>query len=161
MVSAPSFCLFRCGTLALAVAVEDVAEIVETDSIVRISGCPPRIAGLCPYHRQVVPVVSLEPRPAGHRECGAVLILRTSHGPWGIRIDRDGTVISSARPSRHEPTEGGGFVSIGTIREGTADFALLDPGATWRALRDVIVNWYADTGEAPSGSSSHQREVAS
>jgi chemotaxis signal transduction protein len=160
MAPESSFCLFRCGSRALAVAVEDVAEIVETDALVRISSCPPRIAGLCPYHRQVVPVVSLERevehgarplaargRQEGRRE--AILILHAAQGPWGIRICRDGTTIRRARPDLHEPgRERGAVVRVGSIREGETEFALIDPGATWQALRELVVGWYARFGEA-------------
>jgi hypothetical protein len=165
MVSDPSFCLFRCGSQPLAVAVDEVAEIVETEAIVRISACPPRITGLCPYHRQVVPVVTFDPdlgraegqpHPAGHgrkAEPQAVLILRTAWGPWGIKINLDGTAITSARPAWHEPRGGGeGFVSIGSIRQGETDHLLLDPGSTWQAIRELILNWYARIGEAPFSS---------
>jgi chemotaxis signal transduction protein len=161
----PSFCLFRCGSLTLAVAVDDLAEVVETDSIVRISGCPPRIRGLCRYHRQVVPVVTLAPdpeRPERRPACTggrseipreAVLILQTAQGPWGIRIDRDGTSILSAQPDRRPPSSQGGFVSVGSVRQGETDFLLLDPASTWQALREQVVNWYAKLCDAPTGSS--------
>ena len=59
MAADGSFCLFHCESLPFAVAVANVAEIAEVDALVCIGLCPPRIAGLCPYHRQVVPVVTL------------------------------------------------------------------------------------------------------
>jgi chemotaxis signal transduction protein len=161
MVDDPSFCLFHCESLPFAVAIEDVAEIVEMDVLVRISLCPPRIAGLCPYHRQVVPVVALgkdscrtepptpEKRISGKGSRKAVLILQTDEGIWGIHIDRNGTVITPVRPSRHEPRSGeDGIVTVGLIPHGEADHALLDAGSTWRGLRELVVNWYARINES-------------
>ena len=58
MAALPSFCLVRCDSRPLAVAVENVAQVLEIDALVKLSLCPPAIAGLCPYHRQVVPVAS-------------------------------------------------------------------------------------------------------
>ena len=46
-----------------AAGLRDVAEILEVDALVRMSLCPPWIVGLCPYHREVVPVVSLTCAP--------------------------------------------------------------------------------------------------
>jgi purine-binding chemotaxis protein CheW len=159
-----SFCLFRCGSLALAVHVADVAEIVEIDSLVRISFCPPRVVGLCPYHRQVVPVVAFrssgsggDSRPSEKRAHGAdarsaVLILETEQGLWGITIDRDGTLISDDRPARHQNTEHEtGVVTVGLIRHGEVDYALLDAGSTWSVLRDSVARWY---GQFSGGRSS-------
>ncbi len=158
----PAFCLFRCATKPLAVAVGDVAEIVEIDSLVRISLCPPGIMGLCPYHREVVPVVVLgrgrsRSDPATAEKCMAngsldtVLIMETEEGLWGVKIDRDGTVITSARLSRHEPKDGeDGVVTVGYIRHGETDHALVDARATWRGLRDMVVRWYARINESAS-----------
>jgi purine-binding chemotaxis protein CheW len=158
-----SICLFRSGSLPLAVAVEEVAEIVEIDALVRISCCPPRIAGLCLYHRQVVPVVVFG---HGHGLAGAaapqkrnpstgtgdaVLIMQTDQGLWGIKIDREGTVLTSERPARHEAKpEQSGIVSVGLINEGKVDHALLDAEATWRNLREAVLVWYGQLGTGGS-----------
>src|SRR5208283_582771 len=92
MAADGSFCLFHCGSLPFAVAVANVAEIAEVDALVRIGLCPPRIAGLCPYHRQVVPVVTLgqdpsrsatptaEQRNSGKAAREVVLIVQTGQG---------------------------------------------------------------------------------
>jgi purine-binding chemotaxis protein CheW len=154
-------CLFRCKTRPYAVAVDAVAEIVEIASLVRVGLCPPWIVGLCPYHREVVPVVDLGagiPRPgpigsdqAGARESAgeAVLIMQTSQGVWGIAVGRDGTVIIKERASPHEPKEAeGGVVSIGLVRHEGADYPLLDAEATWRGLRDAVVEWFARISES-------------
>ena len=129
MAADGSFCLFHCESLPFAVAVANVAEIAEVDALVRIGLCPPRIAGLCPYHRQVVPVVTLgqdpsrtapptaEQRNSGKAAREVVLIVQTGQGMWGILIDREGTSITTQRPSRHEPKdEGDGVVTAGADR---------------------------------------------
>ncbi|MFO0888392.1 MAG: chemotaxis protein CheW [Isosphaeraceae bacterium] len=155
MSQVQSYCLFRSGTLALAVGVEHVAEVVETDAIVPISGCPPSVVGLCPHHRQVIPVVSLAPagdvpRVRSNRsDRRAVLILRTAQGPWGIDINRDAMTITTGVPTSEEPERGeGAIVTLGKIGQGDADFALLDPESTWQLLRESVVEWYADTADA-------------
>ena len=107
MAAEPAFCLFVSDSLRFGVPVAVVAEIVKVDALVRISLCPDRIVGLCPYHREVVPVVTLGTRgvrsegsPVDSRTKGkapheAVLILQTDNGLWGVLIDREGTVITS------------------------------------------------------------------
>ena len=156
MAADGSFCLFHCESLPFAVAVANVAEIAEVDALVRIGLCPPRIAGLCPYHRQVVPVVTLgqdpsrtapptaEQRISGKGAKEVVLIVQTGQGMWGILIDREGTSITTQRPSRHEPNdEGDGVVTEGRIDHQGVVHSLLDAEATWRGLRALVVNWYA------------------
>jgi len=159
MLPDTSFCLFHSDGLALAVAVESVEEVLQTEAMVRISGCPPQIVGLCPHHRQVIPVVSVHQQPArprARREAGeterqAVMILRTTQGPWGIRMEGDGKALTTARPTRHDPRLVADVcVTVGSLRHGDVDYALIDPEATWQALRGLIVNWYADTGEMSS-----------
>lgn len=161
MATVPSFCLVRCESRPLAVAVENVAEVLELDSLVRISLCPSVIAGLCPYHRQVVPVAALpgdsspwmpeapESRPSGKADRQSVLILQTEQGVWGLKIDQGGTIIAAASPSRHEPVKGDdGTVTVGVVRHGGTDHALLDAAATWRGLRDLVVNGYVQIRES-------------
>ncbi len=150
-----SYCLFRCESLPLAVAVANVAEIAEIDALVRISLCPPRIVGLCAYHRQVVPVVKLgkDPSPAapsaveqpgqvqGLKE--AVLIMQNPQGMWGILIDRQGSSLTSQQPLRHDRREDiEGLVTEGRIEHQGVSHALLDAESTWRGLRGMVVNWY-------------------
>lgn len=156
-----SFCLFHCATQPFAVALANVAEIAEVDALVRVGLCPPRIAGLCPLHRQVVPVVTLRQDPSrkdplapGRRNSGkdpreVVLIVQTDQGMWGILIDREGTSITTQRPSRHEPkNEGDGVVTEGRIDHQGVAHALLDAESTWRGLRALVVNWYAHFNES-------------
>ncbi len=161
MDTVPSFCLVRCESRPLAVAVENVAQVLELDKLVRISLCPPQIAGLCPYHRQVVPVAVFprdpaptmlevqQSRPSGKADGESVLILQTDQGVWGLKIDRGGTIITAARPSRHDPVkEADGSVTVGLIRHGGTDHALLDASATWRGLRELVVNRYVQIRES-------------
>jgi hypothetical protein len=77
--------------------------------------------------------------------------MQTSEGLWGIRIDREGTVITAERPSRHEPKDDdSGIVTVGLIRQGELDHSLLDAPSTWRALRKMVLSWYDRLGEATS-----------
>src|SRR5208282_2226127 len=139
MAAEGSFCLFHCESLPFAVAVTNVAEIAEVDALVRIGLCPPRIAGLCPYHRQVVPVVTLgqdpspsnttnaEQRHSGKAAREVVLIVQTAQGMYGILIDREGTSITTQRPSRFEPKdEADGVVIEGRIDQQGVVHSLLD-----------------------------------
>ncbi len=161
MAADGSFCLFHCDSLPLAVAVANVAEIAEVDALVRISLCPPRVAGLCPYHRQVVPVVTLAQSPSqaapsttDQRGSGVgtrqvVLIVQTGQGLWGILIDRENTMLTTERPSRHQPRdEGDGIVSEGRIEHQGVTHILLNAESTWNALRALVVNWYATFNES-------------
>ena len=59
------FCLFRGDAGPMAVSVESVAEVLETDTLVRLAWSPPQVVGMCSYHREVVPVVVLGPLPPG------------------------------------------------------------------------------------------------
>lgn len=161
MSAEASFCLFRSDCLPFGVPVSDLAEVVEVDALVRISLCPDRVVGLCPYHRQVVPVVTLGARggrsealPADSRTKGkapreAVLILQTDNGLWGVLIDREGTVITSERPNTCEPRVlHDGIVTVGSIHHGTEDYALLDAESTWRGLREGVINWFERINES-------------
>jgi chemotaxis signal transduction protein len=163
MVADSPYCLFHHKSEPYAIEVETVAEIIEVPALVRIGLCPPWIVGLCPFHREVVPVVTVETEirrtelaiselPAGggaSRE--VVLIIQSSQGVWGIAVDRDGTVITSVRASRHEPRKKeGGVVTIGFIHHEDTTFALLDPEATWRGLRAAVIDWYSQIIEAGS-----------
>lgn len=142
-------------------AVNDVAEIVEIEALVRMALCPPQVVGLCPYHREIVPVVVLtngfsptaagtvERRRSDRRARRVVLILRSNQDSWGIEVDREGTSITTHRPSRHEPKAGrDGVVTVGFIHHSEKDHALIDAEATWRGLRDAVVGWYARINES-------------
>ncbi|MFI5457475.1 MAG: hypothetical protein ACHRXM_18690 [Isosphaerales bacterium] len=165
-----SFCLFHGDAGPMAVSVESVAAVLETESLVRLVWSPPQVVGLCPYHREVVPVVSIGPTAIGagaDRESGAnsrpearagtsvaddgrekrtrcvVLILRTDHDAWGLRIDHAGTLISKECPEFHPPRlDEHGSVLIGALLRAEMRYAILDAAATWRGLRSAVARWY-------------------
>ena len=160
MAPIPSFCLMKCGSRPLAVAVENVGQGLELDGLVSLSLCPPQIAGLCPYHSQVLPVATLEgERAAGlpgpptaeprgslrERPCWRAI----GAGNLGPRIDPGGTVIATARPSRHEPVKGSR-----RGRDGRADPPRGNRPCPARrrgdlaGLRDLVVNWYLQIRES-------------
>ena len=62
-----SFCLFHGDAGPMAVAVESMAAVLETEFLVPLVWSPPQVIGLCPYHREVVPVISLGPIESGTR----------------------------------------------------------------------------------------------
>ena len=165
-----AFCLFDSDAGPMAVSVESVAAVLETESLVPLVWSPPQVVGLCPFHRQVVPVIALVPngngpdadreseldsrRPASAvtsaaKESGdddtrcIVLILRTENDAWGLRTDHRGTFISRARPDFHPPRlDEHGSTLVGVlVREDTC-YSILDAEATWFGLRSTIVRWY-------------------
>jgi chemotaxis signal transduction protein len=170
------FCLFRADAGPMAVSVESVAEVLETDTLVRLAWSPPQVVGLCCYHREVVPVVVLGPDPSGDGEdllrgpskaaatdttlekpgiCDpkrcVVLILRTEQGAWGIRVDAEHTIMSQESPEYHSPRiYESGSVVIGNVRlEGTC-YRILDAEATWRGLRAAVGRWSGLISESHS-----------
>jgi chemotaxis signal transduction protein len=162
------FCLFREDGVPMAVPLESVAEVLKTERLVRLPWSPPRVVGLCPYHREVVPVVSMGVPAGGAGEgiasgpgpthgadgspegpgidAGArhvVLILRTEQGTWGVRADAENTIVSRESPDSHPPTaDGSGRVLLGSIRRAATSYDVLDAEATWRELRSAVARWY-------------------
>jgi len=165
-----SFCLFHGDAGPMAVAVESVAAVLDTESLVRLVWSPPQVIGLCPYHREVVPVISIGPtgsdagtdRESGvdsHAEARSgtsaakdvreettrcvVLILRTEHDAWGLRIDHVDTLISRECPDLHPPRlDEHGSVLIGALLRAETRYPILDAAATWRGLRSAVARWY-------------------
>jgi chemotaxis signal transduction protein len=164
MVVDPPYCLFERGSQAYAVALRDVAELVEVNTLVRMGLCPPWILGLCPFHREVVPVIAFGAEKGSSVLAGAdaieggksavetVLVMQTIQGAWGIAIDRDGTVITTERPSRHEPRPAdGGLVTTGVLRQKDKEYRVIDAEATWHGLRRAVVDWYEQMNERAAG----------
>jgi chemotaxis signal transduction protein len=161
------FCLFRGDGGPMAVSLESVAEILETDTLVRLAWGPPQVVGLCSYHRDVVPVVALGPLPpelgddlssgqdqavatgtAGAKDGNddrsrcVVLILRTEHGAWGIQVDAQNTIMSRESPEYHPPRVAANApVLIGVVRHAAIGYRILDAEATWRRLRAAVARW--------------------
>jgi len=168
------FCLFRGEAGPMAVAVEYVAAILETDTLVHLAWSPPQVAGLCSYHREVVPVVKLSHHPHGAADDPSrgrdqivvtdtigektgvdeptgciVLILRTEHGAWGLRIERENTSMSQESPEYQASTmSANGPVLIGIVRLAGTCYAILDAEATWHDLRCAIAAWCGQTSDS-------------
>lgn len=161
------FCFFQSAAGRLAVPLEFVAEVLETDTLVRLAWTPPQVAGLCLYHREVVTVVLLsasspgggeasesgrdlrdEPDPpgerttAGERRRSLVLILRGEQGAWGVRLESEKTVMS-CEPAEHHPprVDQDGPVVVGAVELDGSTYGILDPEATWRGLRAAVSRW--------------------
>jgi chemotaxis signal transduction protein len=161
------FCLFHGDAGAMAISVESVAEVLETDTLVRFPWSPPEIIGMCSYHREVVPVVNLGPRsrdggeeiPSGQDQTVGintageaadtgepircvVLILKTEQGAWGVRVDSENTIMSHESSECHSPrVYANGLVLIGTVRLAGTCYGIVDAAATWRGLRSAVVRW--------------------
>jgi chemotaxis signal transduction protein len=173
----PWFCLFHGDTGPTAVCVEAVAEVLETDTLVRLAWNPPQVVGMCSYHREVVPVVVLGPvlrdapenfvagqdqavascsagEKAGldERKPCVVLILKTEHGAWGLRAKSEKTIMSCELPDFHAPRiNAHGAVLIGTVEHAGICYGILDAEATWRSLRSAVGRWYGlISGSDPS-----------
>ena len=167
------FCLFHGDAGPMAVPADSVVEVLEVDRLVRMAWNPPQVAGLCPFHREVIPVVRLtsssygaggdspgnpdtptvaEPvadtlRDEDHVR-SILLILRAGRGAWGVRSDSAWTIMSRECPEYHPPrTDGMGPVLVGTILHGGANYEVLDTKATWHGLRSDIGRWYGLIGE--------------
>jgi hypothetical protein len=167
------FCLFGGDAGPMAVAAESVAEVIETESLVRLAWSPPQVVGLCPYHRDVVPVIRLAPwspaagadpavAPEGTPEPGTsgeehdvedrrrwvLLIVKTAQGAWGIPGESVWTIMSRECP---EPVplqaDGSGPVLAGIIPHAGTRYGILDAEATWLGLRGAISRWYGVLGE--------------
>jgi chemotaxis signal transduction protein len=165
-----SFCLFHGDAGPMAVSVESVVAVLETESLVPLVWSPPQVVGLCTYHREIVPVISIGPIGSGaraDRESGVdsrpaagavtsaarkggeekarcvVLILRTEDDAWGLRIDHLGTFISRECPDFHSPRlDEHGPMLIGALLRAETRYAILDTEATWRGLRSAVARWY-------------------
>jgi purine-binding chemotaxis protein CheW len=151
-----SWCLVRIDAQPFAVALATVAEIVEAEALVRLPLCSPQLLGLCPYRRDLLPVIALGrgPTAAPGPEEGrpVVLILRSDHGLWGIKIDRGVVIVGDVGLAEQAPMAPGpdGAIVIGSITRGDASHSVLDPEATWRKVRDSIERRYkGDHGTDP------------
>jgi chemotaxis signal transduction protein len=161
------FCFFRGDAGPMAISVESVAEVLQTNTLIRLAWSPPQVVGMCSYHREVVPVVKLGPLP---RDVGeevltgpdqsvaidtdgemvsideptrcVVLILKSEHGAWGIRVDSENTIMSRESPECHLPRMyANGPVLIGIVRLAGTCYGIVDAEATWRGLRSAICEW--------------------
>jgi chemotaxis signal transduction protein len=161
------FFLFRGDAGPMAISVESVAEVFETDTLVPLPWNPPQVIGMCSYHREVVPVVTLGPLPrddgeepkmgqdltipidaardmigSTERKGCVVLILKTEHGAWGIRVGAGNTIMSRESSECHSPRMyAHGPVLIGIIRLEGICYEIIDAEATWRGLRSAVVRW--------------------
>jgi hypothetical protein len=133
------WCLFRCGVRSYAVPVGSVAEIVPIGKLAPLPLGPASLLGLCAFRRDVIPIVDLAEDGIGgdHSARHAILVLRDGHGAWGIRIDREGILMTDGGTP---PAESG------PIRRGTACYEVLDLAASWRRVRTALEGKYGGAG---------------
>jgi chemotaxis signal transduction protein len=167
------FCLFRGDAGPMAVPAESVAEVLEIDRLVRLAWSPPQVTGLCPFRREVIPVVRLtsSSRGAGTDSPGepvtptaaeplaetphdgdhvrsVLLILKAGRSAWGVRSESAWTIMSRECPEYHPPRpDWDGPVLVGTILRGGVRYGVLDIEATWHGLRSAIGRWFGRIGE--------------
>jgi chemotaxis signal transduction protein len=143
------WCLFKSDSRPFAVALEDVAEVVDVERLVRLSHSPPHILGLCSVRRDILPIVALTLGPGGTERVVEVrpvaMILRTSQGTWGIRIDREGTVVTEGAPDDIPvPAQAAdGPAIVGLLHRGDQAHAVIDAEQTWRNVRTSVEHWYS------------------
>ncbi|RUL82003.1 chemotaxis protein CheW [Tautonia sociabilis] len=145
-----AYCLFSCESRPMGVPLEAVAEVMEPGRLVRLPLCPKPVRGLCTCRGKIVPVIGAsrpagEPIPPPGDRSGALLMLRSANGPWGLAIDRAGVTVEVApeSPAAGELAPPGGFVVSGTVQRGGIPHAILDIDRTWKGLKAEIDRWYA------------------
>ena len=151
---ADTICLFSCGGRAFAVPLGAIAEVIAVDKLIRLPMPPPRVLGLAPLRRDMIPVAQLtDAIPARPGE--AILILRGDNGPWGIAVDPGATWVRREAPDDSGPgplpedREVPGAVAW--ARFGDRRASVIDPQAAWGGLRDAIGLRYAQSaGPAPA-----------
>jgi chemotaxis signal transduction protein len=164
------FCLFHADAGPMAISVDHVAEVLETETLIRMAWSPPQVAGMCSYRHEVVPVVKLrlvddaggadgsgsEARPVVQNDRLArcvVLILKTEQGAWGVGVESAKTVMSREVPEWHSPRiSATGLVLTGTIRRGETRYEIVDGEATWLGLRSAISRWSGFMNESSPSS---------
>jgi purine-binding chemotaxis protein CheW len=143
-----TWCLFRSGRELFAVALGTVAEVVEVDRLEKLPHAPPAVIGLCVLRREVIPVVALDDSAleaaADSEARPSLLILKTSHATWGVRIDRAGTTVAESALDPEAPAGRAPWGAwLGTVRHAGESHAAIDPEAAWRHLRQCANAWYS------------------
>lgn len=143
------FCLLRCNSRPIAVAVGAVQAFTEWAKAVPIPLCPPVIFGLVGHRREVVPVVrSVEELGRSETADAAtplICILRSERGPWGFGIDREGIIVVDGQARRAAlPATQGLFATDGVLERAGAGYAILDVERTWQQIRRQIETWYEE-----------------
>ncbi|GAC1473039.1 MAG: hypothetical protein NVSMB9_21010 [Isosphaeraceae bacterium] len=144
--STRSWCLFHCGKMAYAIDLEAVAEVVEIERLVKLPRSPSCLLGLCSLRREVIPVFALAENehnssgiPAEPASRSLVLILRTLHGTWGIRIDAEGTAVVKEERREFATTSDDSVTALqGTVQKGDVLHAVIDAETTWKHMKQSV-----------------------
>ncbi len=151
-----AWCLFESASRLWAIPLENVAEIIAVDRLVRMPLCPPDLLGLCTLRREAIPVFwpvhdgsSAGVLSPSH----VVLILRVAQGLWGIPVLREGTVVHEddqpLGPANATGPEGSEADGDAIVR-GKLTYRILDPEAAWHEARRSIERWYGRGVSRPS-----------
>lgn len=165
-VDRPSaWCLFESSSRHWAVPLENVAEIIAVDRLVRMPLCPPDMLGLCTVRREAIPVfwpIHDEASAGTLTPSHVVLILRVAQGLWGMPIVREGTTVleedpglvgpppSPARGSSGASASSEGDDDASAIVRGKLRYRRLDPETAWHEARRSIERWYGRGVARPS-----------
>lgn len=86
---AVSHCVFRSGSLWLALPAAAVREVMPRPDMVCVPGTPKSFVGLCHVRSEFIPVLNLRTVLSGSDESDQqiLLILDSVHGAWGILVD--------------------------------------------------------------------------
>lgn len=139
-----SWCLFRIGEKRYAVALDSVGEVIEAPTLTSVPFGPPFLTGLCAYRRDVIPVFSMgDPNsseaPAANHET-SLMILHTRQGPFGVRVENEGTVILPDQRAV-APTLSDSSHDSHLDLEGVS-YELLDVEERMRQVRGQVESWY-------------------
>ena len=125
-----SFCLFRKGTVWLAVPAKVLREVLPLPKIVPLPRTRPILAGLCHLRSEFVPVLRLTrllpDEPHGGEQF--VLLIDDSGGDWGILVDEVHSLVA-VEPSHAPEGQSGGWEStvIGWATIDQEIVRILDP----------------------------------
>jgi chemotaxis signal transduction protein len=157
-------CFFRSEGRGFAVELDALEEVADLGALVPVPMTPPAVLGLQIHRRTVVPVVDPSVGPGDRRgeATPILLVLRSEHGPWGLRVDRAGLVIVDKTVPMLGPPQGpldDGLLAVqGELEHGGQVHRLIDGGRTWCNVREQVEAWHAGprrrAGGAMSGSSS-------
>jgi purine-binding chemotaxis protein CheW len=127
------------------VCLESVVEIFQIDELAQLPLSPPCLEGLCALRREVIPVIAPE-RMREQRNVHplsepkrTVLAMRSTHGTFGILIDREGVHVTE-EPALENTAPTSDSRSMVTC-DGS-NHEVLDPDDLWKHTRAQIESWF-------------------
>lgn len=143
-----ALCLFTRGLRGFGLPIESVEAVIEPETLTPMPISPPRLAGLCPHRRQVLPVFRLDGSSAMAGEW-VVILVRSEQGPWGVQADRDGIAVVPRPATGPADASTQAIGGVATVRHDGRSFDLIDPEACWSALRSEVQDHHTRRGPGP------------